>query len=245
MMRLSLVCTATAVFAFCAISLPAQTEGPLQTEPHLSLAFPFEKRPEGIGIKCPVLINTTAVVPANAILRVIYVPPRGDDVEVKIEAAKGNSENSWTKNNRLSDDKPKLSPLQLAAKKIAEETVWPSVTMFQLAFANLNSQDLHLVYLNPENLKLTDEPINFPEGLVLADLNGAVTVLAVEKNSPSEQSGFKAGQQILKVGDTPMNGNLITFLDAYHAARKKAEDASMRALAMNVRDPDNGPERAL
>jgi len=241
-MRFTLFSAVVSAFLLLAPALCAQIEGPIVTEPHLAVAFPFEQKPEGIGIKYAVLINTVAIVPPNAILRVIYVPPRGDDAEVKVELHKSNSENSWTKKNQIDSSQPKLSPMQLATKKVAEQTVWPAKSMFQLAFANLNSQDLHIVYMNPTNLQLTDEPINFPEGLFLGDVDGTVTVLAVEKGSPGDESGLKAGDQILKVGGAPMNGNLLTFLDAYRLSKSAAKNANAGSFDLAVRSPKDTSE---
>jgi hypothetical protein len=243
LVRSTLFALLASAFFFFAPFLAAQSEGPLNMEPHLSLAFPFTPKQGGIGVKYPVLISNNAVITPEAVLRVIYVPPRGDDVEVLIETKKSNSESSWTKNNQLQSTKVKMTPLQAAAHKIAEETAWPSLTMFQLAFANLNSSDLHIVYLNPETMKLTDEPINFPEGLVLAEVEGKVTVLAVEKEGAGAAAGLKADDQILSVGGSPMNGNLLTFLNALHAAKKAAEDSPARAVALNVRNPKDNTER--
>jgi membrane-associated protease RseP (regulator of RpoE activity) len=238
-MRRIPVCLGWLLAAVCALA-----QGPLATEPHLSLVFPFAARTEGVGVQHAVAISATAVIPKNAILRVIYVPPRMDDAEVKQEIRREQQEVAYTRINRL-ENTAKLTPQQAAIEKITKETVWPTVTMFQLALANLNSQDLHLVYLNPENMKLIDEPIALPFGLLLAEVEGKISVLAVEKSSAAETAGIKSGDVILSMGGSPAPGNLSLFMDALRQAKKSAESATERVIALAVKGPNDSSQRAV
>lgn len=223
----------------------AQDNRPLDTEPSLALVLPIEKGLDNVVTKCPILINDATIVPAKAILRVIYVPPRLDDDRLRAIRSKNNSDASWTRDNRLNQS-DKLSPSQLALIEVSRNTVWTEVTPFQLALTNLGADDLRMAYIipgtTPENFQFFDQRLNFPEGLILVETSGTVSVLAVDKNKAAAKAGIKAGETITKVGDRPTNGSLATFLDNYHAVRKATTMAMKTSFAMTVKGAD-GAER--
>lgn len=218
---------------------------PFETVPELSLCFPMEENADGVVLKSAVLINDIAIIPAKAILRVIYVTPRVDDDRMRAIRSRTGSDASWSRDNRLSE-KDKLTPSQIAMLEVSRNTVWPSTTNFQLALANLGADDIRIVYIvpgsTPEDFKFYDQRLVFPEGLVLTEANRAVTVLAVEKTKAGERAGIKAGDIITQVGDKPTNGSLAVFLDNYHAVKKATETAMKTTFPMTVKAAD-GTER--
>jgi hypothetical protein len=229
-----------------ALGVCAQTR-PIDAEPPLSTAFPFVKKGDNVSLSYPVLVSSTTIVPANAILRVIYVPPVVGDDRLRAIRSTSNNDASWTRNNNLSPS-DKLPPSEVARRKISRETIWPSVTNFQLALASLNTDDIRIVYLvpgssgDPSDFKFYDEHIALPDGLLLGEINQSVTVIAVEKNSGSSKADIKAGDIIVKAGDTPVNGSLATFLNAYHGVRHAAEVSLKTSFPLTVKSAD-GKER--
>ena len=62
----------------------------------------------------------------------------------------------------------------------------------------------------PSQRPAADMPLQAASlGLVLEDKNGSVNVLAVMQNSPAEQQGMQAGDQLLS-----LNGELLPSVDA-------------------------------
>lgn len=237
--------TIVPIVLLCGLLTSHAQNRPYDTTPELGLAFPLDTNENGVIAKYSVLINDTSIIPAKSILRVIYLPPRADDDRLRAIRARTGADAAWSRNNQL-DDKAKLTPTQIATLEISRNTVWPSITNFQLALVNLGADDMRIVYIipgaKPEDFKFYDQRLVFPEGLVLAEVNGAVSVLAVEKTKPSDRAGIKAGEIITQVGTTPVNGSLVTFLDAYHAVKKAAETTMKTTFPMTVKAAD-GTER--
>lgn len=237
------------LFLFLAASVctQAQTIRLIDTEPPLATAFPLVTKGENVCVPFPVLVSTTTIIPPNAILRVIYVPPVLEDDRKRAIHTTNNSEAAWSRNNSLSEG-ARLSPSEEARLKISRETVWPSATNFQLALASLGADDIRIVYVTSNadatDFKFYDERIAFPEGLVLGETNNAVTVLAVEKKGVASQAGIKAGDIIVKTGDTPTNGSLATFLNGYHGTRHAAEVSLKTSFTLTIKSP-GGTERAV
>lgn len=226
------------------VSASAQNH-PLETTPEISLAFPMEETADGVRAKHTVLINDNTILPAKSTLRVIYIPPRTEDDRLRAVRSSHNAEAAWTRNNRLNDE-DKLSPSEVARQKISRETNWPSITNFQLALANLGADDLRVVYIvggaTPDDFKFYDQRLVLPEGMLLAEVNGTVTVLAVEKTKPAERAGIKAGDILTKIGDRPVGGSLTAYLNDYHVIKKDAVMAMKTSFPISVKAHD-GTER--
>jgi hypothetical protein len=231
------------------VSLHAQPF-PFDTDPALPLAFPFDPKIDTVGIKFPVLISPTTIIPANATLRVFYIPPHVEDDSMRAIKTANNQDAAYSRVVHL-DQSQKLSPSEIARQKISRGTAWPSVTNFQLALNSLPADDMRFVFIvpaptaeKPEDFKFYDEHVVLPDGLFLGESNKTVLVLAVEKKSRGAQAGVKAGDVVVKVGDRATNGSLQAFSDAYFATRKAAETALRSGYAITVKSTD-GPEREL
>lgn len=232
------------IFLCGTVALQAQAI-PFDTEPALPLAFPFDAKIDSVGVKYPVLISPTTVIPANATLRVFYVPPRVEDDRMRAIRSTSNQDAAYSRVVHL-EEGDKLSPSEVARRKISRETSWPSVTNFQLALNGLPADDMRFVFIvpsatpeKPDDFKFYDEHVVFPDGLILGEINKAVTVIAVEKKSRSAAAGIKAGDVIVKVGDKPINGSLQVFQDAFYAAKKAAETALKTSYPIVVKSGDS------
>lgn len=230
--------------AFLAVlfTLFAHADGPLEMTPPLDSSFPFKDGSGEVTLTCPILINTVTIVPAEAVLRVVYIRPQSADPETVEARQKSNMEEAYTRPAEESSKKIKRSPEEEAAMKIAQKTIWPTSHMFKLAMAQLSGVDIRLVYFDPEKKDLIDEPVAFPEGLLLSQQAQGVTVLSVETKSSGARAGIKAGDIITRIGDTPLNGKLSAFVFAYHEAKKAADDGGPRQLPFWIKTGD-APER--
>jgi len=240
--RLALVLATAAT-----LCLPvAAQDGPIQSEPEFSLAFPLADIPEGVGVSCPVAINTTTVLSPNEVLRVMYVPLSAEDARVVQEQRLEQREVAYTKKHQLDameTEESQLSPEARAMLKMIRETHWPNKTMFQLAMAQMNGSDLRVVHANRQQPELKDSAISLPDGLLVGSESGLVKVLAVEKDSRGEKAGLRANDIILQVDDTRMDGDLSKYLQARAVASKKAKLSSGRRYTMVVQNIEEDASR--
>jgi hypothetical protein len=214
-----------------------------ETKPSLGVALPLpDKVDDGVvRFLIPVAINSTTIVPPDAILRVIYVQPQSGDVETLQARQRKNSDNVVSRpQQEVIKRQAKLSAEQEAARKIANETVWPSPVNFKLAAENLNG-DLRLVYLLPTG-ELRQETFSLVQGLFLGQKNHAVIILAVEKDSPGDKAGLLAGDEILKIGGTDVSGNLENTLNLERTSRLTSQASSKPSIPWIIRKADGSGE---
>lgn len=208
----------------------------LETRPHLALAMPFVERQGGVGVAFPVMLNKSAVILPDKVLRVIYNPPRADDAEVLAIQTRAEKEVAYTKVHRLKSDKP-LSATEMAVIKVARETHWPTVNMFQLALANLNAKNMRVVWVDPNTMELYDHNIELPYGLLVGKKGGRfVDVLAVERGSRGEAAGVKAGDKIREVEGVAMTGDLKYFANTILEKKKASELSSKGGVTLVLQD---------
>lgn len=208
----------------------------LETKPHLALAMPFVERQGGVGVAFPVMINKQAVILPDKVLRVIYNPPRADDAEVLAIQTRSEKEVAYTKVHKLKSEKP-LTEVEMAVIKIARETHWPSVNMYQLALANLNAKNMRVVWVDPTTMELYDHNIELPYGLLVGKKGGRfVDVLAVERGSRGEAAGVKPGDKIREIEGVAMTGDLIYFANTLLEKKKASELSSKGGVTLVLQD---------
>ncbi len=223
------------IFTLLAYSVCSHAaDAPYVTEPQLAIALPLVQRGGNVGLDFPILINPNVAVPTNATLRVIYIQPRGDDQAIRKIRRKSDQEVAYSRKTGLEPTHEPIPIAQQAAQLIARETIWPKVGNFQLALTQLTSNDLHFVYWDPKTSTLVDEPIQFPDGLILGEKPQGVTVLAVEKGSAAAKAGIVAGDILLQWGQTSIDGRLANFTTAYYEARKQASLSTTDTLSVQV-----------
>jgi hypothetical protein len=209
-------------------------------EPHLSLTFPYKLEKEGVRVLYPVLINTSTIIEPTYLLRTVYVPPRGDDDKALREARSAANREAAYSRRQTVGKKEELTAEMKALIQVSRETVWPYKTMFQLAFAQLSSNDMRIVFSDDKGTVI-DQPLFFPEGLLLVSKDGEVTALAVEKKGNGANAGIGPEDRILQLNGTPLHGSLRSFLDHYMAAKEKIRRNETRTIAFWVQSPGKPP----
>ncbi|WP_018290201.1 PDZ domain-containing protein [Verrucomicrobium sp. 3C] len=206
-------------------------EGPLVTNPPIITVFPVEDRPGGVHFQYPVAINELIVVRPKDTLRTIYVKP---ELEEKVEEAQQNKEHKEAAYSRKPTPDPlSETPAERALKKFTR-TVWPSKTTFLQALEVLSGADLRLMFQRADEDKICDEPVSLPAGLLLAAVDGRITILAVQPGETGERGGFQPGDLIITIGGEPFTGSLDEFLEIYRRANLGPKSGESKALSFTV-----------
>jgi hypothetical protein len=204
----------------------AQDDGPIKMNPELALAIPLLMVKHDVTVKYPILINRTTVVKPGMILRNLYIPPTNEDSENLALAHKGDMEEAYSRPVASSaDDGPKIPPEIAHELERQRRVVWEVPINFQLALAQLPTENLHLIFsTSGDNRNLDDERLNFYDGLFLGSPSGGTTVLAVEIGSKAEEAGFKPGDKILSIGGIALPDDLAAFPQVYFTAKEAAKE---------------------
>jgi hypothetical protein len=213
-------------------------DGPIKMSPEFALAIPFAQHGRDVTVQFPVLMNRTTIIKPGMILRNIYVPPVQSDSQDLVIAHHGDMEQAYSRqpSSDSSDSTPRLPPEIAHAIEGERRTVWEVPVNFQLAMAQLPTDNLHLIYCPTpnDNRNIKDERFDFYEGLLLGSPTGKVTVLAVEIGSKADKGGFKAGDNIVSIGGTPVPDDLGAFPNLYVAARENAKETNAANLPFVV-----------
>ena len=217
-----------------------EEDGALMMTPPLLEGLPISDSDQGVKVTTPFLLNPTTVVPAGAILRMLYVRPlMSDDKDAKLVGADPH-QGAYSRQNTPSDGGGiYVSGEMLALLRTTRTTVWPTLAAFGAALNMINSSDLRVVYKLPGATDVTDEPINFVEGIVPAEKDGTVTVLALVKGSSSEGAGFQPGDRIDEFNGTALKGSLATFQKIYDDVHTNAKIGTQKPYVFVVRHADN------
>ncbi len=190
--------------------------------------FPFTVNGKDVMVKYPVMINQATVIKPGMVLRVLYVLSKDsqDSTDLAIAHA-GTLEQSYARNAfGGGGDTSKLPPEMAHEIEGYRRTVWEVPNNFLLAMAQYPTESMHLIYSpTGKSRDLQDERFGFFDGLFVGSPGGKVTVIAVEKDSKSDQAGIKAGDDIVSIGGIPTRDDLLTFANGYSAAKKVARES--------------------
>jgi len=242
-------CLLVLVLGLAVAPLRAQQDEPVHMRPEFALTFPLAGDGESVTVKYPVLVNGTTEVKPGMQLRVLYMLSVDSQSSNDLALAhEGSLENSYARDPAASaggSDDAKMPPELAHEIEGYRRTVWTVPNNFVMAMAQYPTEQMHLIYAPAANSRdLHDAVFHFFDGLFMGSPGGQVTVVAVEKESPSEQAGLKAGDVILAVGAYPTHGDLMAFTKAYSDAKQDARDNEAEDYTMTLRGADGTPRTA-
>ena len=248
---------------FVSLAARAQQEQ-LVLDPPLSQVFPLELKPGGVGVRYPVLLNDHTILRPDAILRFIYLEPNGglhagggDDNHLRaLNGPHGTLQQNdngttthgegpsgaWGRGDFDEDagifdhtksDDPKRSKSELQNEK------WGQPDLFAQALDHASDEGTTVVYNLPAQPRPTTATIDLPEGMLLAEVDGRVRVLALSHESRAFAGGLQPGDEIRSLGGRAV-GTLEDFLRAYAETRRQARVSGISSYAMEVWRPDEG-----
>jgi len=220
---------------------------PIHMRPEFPLIFPLAQNGRDVTVKFPIIINPTTIIKPGMVLRVMYIlTTRNEGSSDLVLAHKGTMEESYSRPAAGSGDESKLPPEVAHEIEGYRRTVWQVSNNFILAMAQYPTDIMHLIYSTTgKDHDLDDERFNFFDGLFVGQPNGKVTVLAVEKESKAEQSGIKAGDEIVSVGGISIQSDLATFATAFASAKKIAAENEIASYPMTLRSEGSAETRTV
>jgi len=241
-------------------ALRAQEEQ-LILDPPLGQAFPLDAMADGIHVPYPVLLNDHMVLGPQAVLRFIYIDPNagsrtrgGGDGGNGFRTHVGpggrldqdgrsdiHSENGWGHNDTsdavgIFDDSKKDDAKQSKAEMQGE--VWRQKDLFVEALDHAAAAGTTLVYNLPAEKKPLTAAIDLPEGMLLAQVEGHVRVLALSQDSRAFAGGIRPGDEIRAFGDGAALASLEDFMRAYAATKHQAKVSGNPTYALSIWRPD-------
>lgn len=218
--------TIFAFFMFCAVIIPCRAEG--EINPNLGFVFPLEKRGDKVFLKSAVFLNPDCVVPAGSHLRVMYLLPRvgDDDVKKKRRKEKYNPALARQPHDAKSSETDTLTPDQRDIYDRAMTTVWKEDISFRAALERWDLLRARLVFQRPGKEDIEVENFDFPEGMLLSEIDGKIIVLHIEKDSLADKNGIKPQTVILSLDGRSFDGKLESFRKIYleEKAKKQSGD---------------------
>ncbi len=228
--------------------LRGQETEPIHMRPEFPLIFPLTTNGDDVTVKYPVLINPSTVLKPGMVLHVLYVLSRdSQDASDLALAHQGTQEQAYARSftSTPNSDSPKLPPELAHEIEGYRRTVWQVPNNFILAMAQYPTETMHLIYSpTGKTGDLDDAMFRFFDGLFVGSPSGKVTVIAVEKESKAEAAGIKAGDEIISLGAYPTKDDLLTFANAYAAAKKDARENEVESYAVALRGPDGAARTA-
>ncbi|QSR86951.1 signal protein PDZ [Candidatus Methylacidiphilum infernorum] len=198
---------------------------PMKFVPDLKQSGLFVEDSEGVHFKYPIIINSYTVIPPDALLRVIYVKPEMElltsgPTPAEDEGKRGGLSAAASRSTPAMETEPQQGAFredtpQEKEMKIIKQTVWTTGIAFYQAFDFLDAEDLRIIYKEKNKHSFSDEPISFPEGMILAQVDSKIVIIALEEKGNGYRYGLKAGDQILAINDVGINGSLTEFLSLY------------------------------
>ncbi|TFE65881.1 PDZ domain-containing protein [Methylacidiphilum caldifontis] len=224
---------------------------PMKFVPDLKQSQIFAEDENGVHLKYPIIINPYTIISPEALLRVIYVKPEMELLTTGLtptenEGQKKGLAEAASRSTPAMETEPQQGAFreetpQQKEMKMIQQTVWNTGSVFYQAFDFLDAEDLRIIYKEKNKKSLSDEPINFPEGMVLAQIDSKVVIIALEENGNGYQYGLKAGDQILAINDVGINGNLSDLLSLYRKEKFGIRRTRSSLKFLVERNGENSP----
>jgi len=205
-------------------------------------ALPWTDTEQGVKVLYSFALSSTKIVPAGSIVRIFYVRPVATEAPVRVMGNDEKRAQAYSRQTGLPTDGPIVyaSPEVDAAIKTAHTVVWPNIASFRASLDLINLVDLRIVYTAPDAKDLSDDRLSLTDGMLLAEKEGAITVLATVKGSNSDRAGLRAGDRILALNDMPLSGTTATLAAFFSEYQKNADQkiGNQKPYRFRVLHPD-------
>ncbi|MFZ5806098.1 MAG: hypothetical protein ACOY3I_02660 [Verrucomicrobiota bacterium] len=199
-----------------------------ETDSLLGLVFPLEKRGDQVIVQHAVLLNEQCLVQAGAWARIMFIYPKAEDTDVKKIRKKAEDNPAFVRKpyNPESTPNDNLTPEQRATLDRALASTWTEEVSFRAALERWNLDEARFVFQQPNSTEIQSERIDLPEGMLLAEINGKVIVLYVQKDSIAERSGMMPQTILLAFNEKPFS-TLAQFQSLYLDQKQKTRTLSL------------------
>lgn len=211
----------------------------------LGFVFPLQKKGDRVLAARSLLINENQILPKGSFLRVAFLPPAPDDADVKRIRRKDAPNPAFSRQpnvSKLKIEEGPLTPEEQAAQDRALNTIWREKVAFRAAFERWDRRKLRLVFQKPGSETLEIDFLRFPEGMLLAEENGKIVILFVEKNSSAQKAGILPGNVLQSLNGRDFGGSLASFQKIY-LEEKAAKQKTDRKLNFVVLLPESSEEK--
>gem|GEM_PF-4481326 len=239
-----------ALVAFCALPFLACSQDDEETSgmvPPLGVVMPLKKVDDVVVVTAPVLLNLDAIVPVGAVARTIFIMPEPSDPDVrqahKRRGVDPDAIGGDEKGAQFHAPTSELSPYQKAALDRAYATNWTNIAFFRAAlerFVNMSSRFVYQIQ-GEKNLHL--EVFDFPQGMFLSETSGQVTVLTLQRESPSYESGMRAGAVLSAIDGKPLGNTLKSFVNLYASELNGAQKHILPKIHITYHPADSQEEK--
>ena len=245
------------------LALMAQQEQ-LVLNPPLRESFPMEAKTDGVRLAYPVLVNDHTILRPNAVLRFIYIDPNagtrrsgggGGEGGIRDQSGPhgtitqdpstggtrhGESSGGWGSNAGDEDagifDENKKDDAKTNRKELQTE-VWLQTDLFSEALDHATDSGTTLVYSVPPQNRPQTAVFDLPEGMLLAEVNGHVRVLALTQDSRAFVGGIRAGDEIRSFNRQEPVNTLGDFTRSYSSTKRQARVAGITSYTMEIARP--------
>jgi hypothetical protein len=155
------------------------------------------------------------------------------------EAGGGWGKNDQSDTDGLFDDKEKPNPKR--DKSELEHEVWTQPDLFVDALDHASELGTTLVYRRTGDTHSQTASFDLPEGMLLAEVDGHVRVLALTHDSRAYAAGIRPGDEILAFGEGTRVATLEDFIRGYIATKHQAKVSGNPSYSMEVREAETAP----
>lgn len=170
-----------------------------------------------------VLLTAHTILPAGAELHTIYISPAHQLPDPHIQEVIKKDYRREAAYTRKPYGTKNISSAQYQYEKTLNALRtqrWKKLQLFQLALANLAHKPMRLVYSPTQNSQPSESEIAPPDGLLIAEKNKTLIVLAVQKASRVSLAGIAAKDQLLTLNGQPLH-TLEDFSNAWKGTQDK------------------------
>ncbi|GAB4253268.1 MAG: hypothetical protein OHK005_20540 [Candidatus Methylacidiphilales bacterium] len=210
--------------------------------PGLGEVIPLEKQNGRVVFRYATLLNPSAIVPAGSVARTVFTLPRPTDSDVRTLRHRDDKKAAYSAIKLPDTRAAPLSPEAMAAQERALKTVWDDDMRFRSALLRMRLAEVRLIYENPRTGEIEAQSFTFPENLFLAEVDGAVTVLAVGSGSRAERLGLKTGARITAINGKPLDNGLASFQRLYLPEKNASQEAGQPLVFSTILPGETTPQ---